>query len=152
MIFVRNHPLNQETNPMRKPTGRRPRSGFTLMEIMVVMALLVVFASTSGLAYLSYHKRALRSAAVDGIRTMEFAVEAYLMDNGRLPENLDILYAPLERDERYLDADPLDPWGTKYHYEPGTGEDFLVSSNGPDLTQGGDDDIFSPKNKQNANQ
>ena len=91
MIFVRNHPLNQETNPMRKPKGRRPRSGFTLMEIMVVMALLVVFASTSGLAYLSYHKRALRSAAVDGIRTMEFAVETYLMDNGRLPENLDVL-------------------------------------------------------------
>ncbi|MCH8922707.1 MAG: type II secretion system protein GspG [Planctomycetes bacterium] len=122
------------------------------MEIMLVLVILVVLASASGLALLAFRRRAMNNAAMDGIRTTEMAVDAYLLDNGRLPENLEILYAPVDRNDRYLDSEPLDPWKSPYNYEPGTGEEFLISSNGPDQAQGGDDDIFSPKNKQNANQ
>ena len=151
MIRVQNNPLMQEKNPMRKRNTQRRPGGFTLMEIMLVMAILVVLASASGLAYMSFHKRALKSAAKDGIRTVEIAVDAYLLDNGHLPENLTILYEPADQDERYLNAPAIDPWGQEYYYEQGAGEDFVIRSNGPDKTQGGDDDVRSSKETQNAN-
>jgi general secretion pathway protein G len=153
MIFVRNKPLTREIDPMRKQNTRRRRGGFTLMEIMLVLAILVVLASASGLAYQAIRKRAMISTAKDGIRTMEMAVGGYLSDNNELPASLDVLFVPKgQQGETYLDAPPLDPWGMPYNFVPGTAEDFEITSNGPDKVQGGADDVFSAKSQHNVKQ
>src|SRR4051794_40043933 len=133
----------------RRP--RRPR-GFTLMEILLVLAILVVLASMVTLGYSQIQRRSYVNAAKTQLGLLETAVNAYSIDVGTLPSNLEgLLQAPgdLPRPEKwggpYLAKSqlPTDPWNRPYQYEitdPSTGK-FRIWSNGPDQQPGSSDDV-----------
>jgi general secretion pathway protein G len=108
---------------IRKPTATVARAAFTLMEMLVVVAILVVLAGAAVPIYMSYLDSAKRDRARIDIKTLEGAVEAYAMDHGDYPQLWDPLVIP---DPASLKRPPLtpealvDPWGRQYVLDPQT--------------------------------
>ena len=128
---------------------RRARKGFTLLELLLVMAILVVLAGATGFAYLRMQSGALSRAAFNQIKTLERACTAYKIDVGTFPQTLDDLYTlPSGMNQAiwlgpYIDEPvPLDPWQRKYTYTADDVNDRVsIRSVGKDGQQGTQDDI-----------
>ncbi len=131
-------------------TQRRNRSGFTLMEVLLVMAILVVMASLVTFAYLTIQKNTSQDAAFNQASLMASACKQFKLNTGRFPQKLeDLIALPQGMNNRqwkgpYLEAQqiPMDPWGNEYMYSFDQANNRVtIISYGPDGVQGGDDDI-----------
>lgn len=141
---------------LRNRLNRRPRRGFTLMEVLVVMAILVVLASTVTFAYLKFFKNAQADSTKQQIAILERACDSYKLDVGVYPGELaDLMRQPANNTARwrgpYIQADtvPADAWGQPFTYQADNVNDRVrISSNGPDGQQGTGDDISMHNNVQ----
>ncbi len=131
----------------RKNDGVGPlRSGFTLIEVLVVIVVIAVLAALVAPNVFRHVGTAKDAAAKSQIEMMGAALDAYRLDNGRYPateQGLEALWQEPEAEPRtsnwrgpYLRKTvPLDPWGHAYLYaSPG-----LVNANGYDLVSLGAD-------------
>jgi general secretion pathway protein G len=119
-------------------TGRSP--GFTLIELMVVLLVLVLLASIATPRVAHYLQRAKVQAAKVQVEALSAAVDSFHLDMGRFPSNDEGLQALLERpsdgekwDGPYVKKrDSLtDPWGHPYRYRfPGQHSDYDVYTSG----------------------
>jgi len=136
--------------------SRRPRRfarhAFTLMEILLVLAILVVLASMVGVSYSRIQKSMQASSARTQLGLLEEAVKAYQISVGSLPPNLEgLLVAPSELPNPtkwqgpYLDKStlPVDPWDQPFQFEivDPANDTFRIFSSGPDRQPGSSDDI-----------
>lgn len=134
--------------------------GFTLIEILVVIAVLGILASLVAPMVFGHVSDAKVSAARSQIEIFGLALDAYRMDNDWYPstaQGLEALVTPPSGDPSarrwrgpYLKKGvPLDPWGRPYLYEgPGGAhpDTYDVRSLGRDGKPGGtgeDDDLTS---------
>lgn len=126
-----------------KALGNNQR-GFTLIEILVVMAILGMLAVMVAPSIFNQQAGAMRDAAISQISTIESALDTHRLDVGDYPDEL----AGLMRNESgraswngpYLRREvPKDPWGNDFIYEV-DGRDFTLISYGADGQQGGSDD------------
>jgi general secretion pathway protein G len=83
---------------------RRP-SGFTLIELMVVMSLIVVLATIGLTTYTNSVTRAKEAVLKEDLFRMRDAIDQYYADKNRYPSSLDELVS-----EKYLRALPVDPF------------------------------------------
>jgi len=137
----------------RKSSLRRlqNQSGFTLLEVLLVLAILVILASLVGVAINRTMSSGYSKAAKTQIGQFETVLGSYYLDMADYPEDLEGLRtAPSDLDDTerwkgpYLNKPvPKDPWGNDYVYEKKGQDSFVITSNGPDGVQGGDDDISS---------
>ncbi|TVP47026.1 MAG: type II secretion system protein GspG [Gemmatimonadales bacterium] len=134
---------------------RRPRiarAGFTLIEILVVVAVLSVLAALVAPNVFQHLGTAKDAAARSQMEMLGAALDAYRLDNGRYPTTAQGLAAlreeptieprPRSWNGPYLRrAVPLDPWDNPYVYiapgEANPGSYDLVSY-GADGTPGGE--------------
>ncbi|MCS7045934.1 MAG: type II secretion system protein GspG [Gemmataceae bacterium] len=97
------------------------RAAFTLMELLVVMAIIVIIAGFGGYYVLGQLDRAKVNGAIQKARAIVQAAETYKVDHGDYPQDLSQL---LVKDEEgrgpYLKSreDLLDPWGRPFQYDP----------------------------------
>lgn len=102
-------------------------SGYSMMEILIVLAIMAVIASLVGPALFNQLDKSKITAARTQIRTLESALATLRLEVGRFPteaEGLSLLVAPpadpaVRENWRgpYLDDEmPLDPWGNPYRY------------------------------------
>ena len=130
----------------------RTESGFTLIEVILVMVIIVILASVVMPKFTNRSKDAKISAASADIANMEVALDAFEVDTGRYPttsEDLDALVEPpnniMNWKGPYIKRGvPNDPWGTPYDYsQPGKNNSYGYDlfSYGPDMREAGDDDI-----------
>ena len=128
------------------------RSGFTLMEVLLVMAILVVLGSLVGVGYVKIQANSKISAAQTQVNMLESVVKLYMLDVGSCPttqEGLNALLqapsdvAPEKWRGPYFEKQllPKDPWNNDYQYEALSAEQFRIWSNGPDGQPGSPDDI-----------
>jgi general secretion pathway protein G len=97
------------------------RAAFTLMEVMVVVAILVILASVGSVAVFKYLEDANESKAKLQIANIETAVKAHKIKNGEFPQSLEVLTVMEGGKPAALDANDIrDPWGKEYQYLPGT--------------------------------
>ena len=118
-----------------KVTNKRKQAGFTLIEMMVVVAVIGLLIAMVGPRVFNQVEKAERTRVAQDIRVVENALKFYRLDNFRYPtqsQGLEALVtAPAGVDNwngPYLDAVPNDPWKTPYLYgNPGSkGKDCLL--------------------------
>ena len=98
---------------------RDARHAFTLMEMLVVVAIIVMLAGLGAWGYMRYLESAKESKAKLDITHIGQAVEAYKLEAGDYPSGLAELLQPYENKPAYLEQkDIVDPWGQQYVYEP----------------------------------
>ncbi len=97
------------------------RAGFTLMEMLVVVAILVVLAGVGGYYYMKHLDEARVDAARLQCKVLTDACMAYKVKNGEFPPSLASLTQPgADGGTPYLEADALKtPWGGQYEYDQG---------------------------------
>lgn len=114
----------------RSRSTRRHHGGFTLLELLIVLAILGVIAAMVAPSLLGTQKQAMIKVAVQDIGNIEMAAKRYAVDHdGDFPTGNDdalaMLVNPTDRDGKsippYLEKLPMDPWGQQYHYEYGMG-------------------------------
>jgi general secretion pathway protein G len=94
------------TKPRRSARRRHAREGgFTLIEVMVVMALIVVLASVGLTLYTNSVIRAKESVLKEDLYRMRDAIDQYYADQGKYPATLQDLVS-----DKYLRAIPADPF------------------------------------------
>jgi general secretion pathway protein G len=111
----------------------------TLIEIMVVVAIIgLVMGGVTVVAFQQFKRAQLKQAKSDVIN-LKHAIEQWKLDN---PEPCPKALADLVAG-KYLSKPPKDPWGKEYLYAcPGQSADgFDIASAGPDGKPGSDDDI-----------
>lgn len=123
---------------------QKPRAGFTLLEVMVVIVILGVLASLVVPNLLGNKEKADRQKAISDIVALENALDMYRLDNGRYPTTEQGLEALIQQpanmaDSRnyrtggYIKRLPKDPWGNDYQYlSPGEKGLFDVYTLGAD--------------------
>lgn len=84
----------------------RPRAfhGFTLVELLVVMAIVALLLSIAAPRYFGHLERAQEAALLETLVVTRDAIDKFNGDTGRYPQDLDELVS-----RRYLRAPPLDP-------------------------------------------
>lgn len=111
----------------RAGPGSRAREGYSLLEILVVLAIIALIAAVVGPRLFAQLDRTKTQTARLQIRSLEAAVETMRLDIGRLPTEQEGLALLMEADPQtvsgwygpYLDkALPADPWGRPYIYVP----------------------------------
>jgi general secretion pathway protein G len=96
------------------------RAGFTLLEVLIVVAILVVLAGVGGVTYMSYLESAKEDVAKSKIKSIETACDAYRIKFGEFPQALAVLTQPYpDGSAGPLDPEALrDPWEREFQYDP----------------------------------
>ena len=127
-------------------TPIRP-SGFTLIELIVVIALVAVLAAVVAPNLLGKATEANRKSAGIQLEKIANSVELYRLETGRYPEELSDLVRRPSGVERWNGpyvrklSQLQDPWGNDLELRrPGENGPFDIISYGADGQPGGEDD------------
>ena len=108
---------------------RTQRDGFTLVEVLTVVAVTTLLAALIlGLAG-NAQKTAVRKRAASEIAQVESFITAQQMLHGQVPQTTAELSAALQG-ANHPQAGLLDPWGNPYQYQASSGATFFLWSTG----------------------
>ena len=127
----------------------KKQSGFTLIEIMVVMVILGLLVAVVGPQILGRGEEARIGVAKTQLRNISSALDLYKLDNFNYPSTDQGLEALVSKPSGspeaknwnkngYLPSVPKDPWGVEYQYiSPGSAGPYDLYSLGADQREGG---------------
>ncbi len=116
--------------------GRRSgEGGFTLMELMIVMAIIAILATIAIPIYVRTLQRAKEATLREDLHTMRTAIDSYTVDKEKGPDTLDDLVQA-----GYLKSIPVDPITSSSETWITSMSDTMTDIN---ETQGGMDDVHS---------
>ena len=130
--------------------GSITRRGFTLIEILIVVAIISILAAVVIPKIMTRPDEARRVKAVMDVKAIEGSLAMYKLDNGVFPTTDQGLKALVEKPstgnvpkkwnpEGYLKKVPKDPWDHEYIYlAPGLHGEFDIICLGSDGENGGD--------------
>ncbi|MDM3872568.1 type II secretion system major pseudopilin GspG [Porticoccus sp. W117] len=129
---------------------RNKQTGFTLIEIMVVVVIIGILGALVVPQFLGRADETKFKAAQSDIRSIGNALDLYRLDNHNYPstdQGLDALVSrpsgfPEAKNwnpDGYLKKMPNDPWGNSYQYlSPGSNGKYDLFSYGADGKEGGE--------------
>lgn len=131
--------------------GIKNEDGWTFMETLIVIAIILVLSATADFAAISSLEKSRIAAAKTQIESLATALEAYYIDCGNYPAAEQGLAALRKKPETspssdswggpylYKDA-PKDPWGYEYEYTcpAPDGSPYGIRSFGADGMEGGE--------------
>jgi general secretion pathway protein G len=118
---------------LRRQNQAAARAGFTLMEMMIVVAIIVVLAGVGGVIYTRALDDSKRGVARVQAKNLAEAAIQYQLRYGEYPPNLETLTQPTsDGNKAYLEPSALvDPWQHQYQYQVPGGHH--ASSGYPDV-------------------
>jgi general secretion pathway protein G len=119
----------------RSGSSSSGESGFTLLELLLVMVIIATLAAIAIPMYLRNVQAAKEAVLREDLRVMRTAINSYTVDKEKAPQSLDDLVTG-----GYLKAVPKDPITGRTDTWQTTQSDTLDSV---DQTQGGIDDVHS---------
>jgi general secretion pathway protein G len=114
---------------------RSGESGFTLVELMIVMTIIGILASIAIPSYIRSVQKAKEATLREDLHTMRTAIDSYTVDKEKAPQSLDDLVQA-----GYLKAIPNDPMTSRNDTWMTSESDTMTDIN---ETQGGMDDVHS---------
>ena len=128
---------------------RHERSAFTLIEVLLVLAILVVVAGFVTFNVIGVADEANKKAAKVQIQNLSSFVNTYRLTVGSFPSTLDALYTQpgdLQDASRWSQISskpiPPDPWGHSYEFKI-DGSKFEIRCIGPDGQSNTPDDLVN---------
>lgn len=136
----------------------RRRAGFTLIEVLIVIAIVLALGALVGVAVLQRQDVAKADLGRAQLTQIQNALDLFYVDFGRYPNDEEGIEVLWNREVLDPDADeakwvgylrdplPRDIWGNEWGYrgeDPEYGDRYDLWSNGPDGEEGTDDDITS---------
>jgi general secretion pathway protein G len=135
----------RQTKPSRK--ARSGESGFTLVEMLVVITIIGLIMGLVGPRVLNYLSESKVKTARIQIESFSAALDLYYLDNGRYPSSSEGLTALVQRpavapawNGPYIKSGsvPADPWGHPYVYRaPAERSPYEIASLGSSGQPGG---------------
>ncbi|HLY18315.1 MAG TPA: type II secretion system protein [Bryobacteraceae bacterium] len=117
-------------------------AGFTLVELMIVMAIIGVLLTVAIPSYLGAVRQAREAVLKEDLHTMRSAIDSYTADKQKAPQSLDDLV-----NEGYLREIPIDPMTrAKDSWQTSTSD----SLRSVDQTDPGIDDVHSGSQEQGS--
>ncbi|HYA27089.1 MAG TPA: type II secretion system major pseudopilin GspG [Thermodesulfovibrionales bacterium] len=131
---------------MRRRCLVSDKSGFTLVELLVVMVIIGLLATLVAPGLIKQLGKSQQAAAKSQIASLEQALDKFRLDVGRYPSSQEGLNSLLTNpgvdswDGPYVKSSLLnDPWGRPYHYDfPGVHGEYDLYSYGRDGQPGGE--------------
>lgn len=127
MIGVPKYGATEDSTP--------PESGFTLIELMIVMAIIALLASIAIPSYVNNVRNAREAVLKEDLHTMRAAIDSYTVDKQKAPQTLDDLVQ-----SGYLKVMPVDPFTHRTDTWIPVQSDSLATL---DQTASGIDDVHS---------
>src|ERR1041385_4236999 len=98
--------------------GRVKTAGFTLLELMIVISIIIILAAITLPQYQKTIMHTREAVLKDDLRKMRSLIDQFAADKGRLPQSLDELVS-----EGYMREVPIDPFTGQKDWALTTGED-----------------------------
>ena len=125
-------------------------TGFTLVELMVVLLILALLTTIAAPRVTKYLRKAKADTAKIQVEALSAAIDSIHLDIGRLPSTDEGLKVLIESPSNVAGWDGpyvkkkdslIDPWGHPYRYKfPGKHGDYEIFSYGADDKEGGEGD------------
>ena len=138
-----------------KKKNKKNNRGFTLIEVMIVLAIIGVIFSFVGVNVIKKYGESKIQAAKIQIASYEQSLQSYYLGNNFFPHTSQGLEALVQKPGvgrvpknwtgGYFNKRELgpDPWGTPYRYACDDYQNYVITSDGPDGSAGTEDDISS---------
>ncbi len=114
---------NRKPEATDKSKIQNPKSkieaGFTLLEMMITMFIIIILLSVALPTYLKSIQQARENVLRQNLDTMRRAIQQYGADKGKLPQSVDDLVT-----DEYLSERPVDPITNKTDWKEVTGDDI----------------------------
>ena len=104
-------------------------AGFTLLELMIVISIIIILASITLPQYQKTVMHTRETVLRDDLRKMRSLIDQFAADKGRLPQSLDEIVS-----EGYMREVPVDPFTGEKDWALTTGEDPNSSEGGQGVT------------------
>ena len=98
--------------------GRWQAAGFTLLELMIVISIIIILASITLPQYQKTITYTREAVLRDDLRKMRGLIDQFAADKGRLPQSLDEIVS-----EGYMREVPIDPFTGQKDWAIMNGED-----------------------------
>ncbi len=121
-------------------TSRKNQAGFTLVELMIVMAIIGVLLAVAIPSYVGAVRQAREAVLKEDLHVMRSAIDSYTADKQKAPQSLDDLVT-----DGYLKEIPVDPMTRTKDAWQTTQSDALSSV---DQTDPGINDVHSGSQEQ----
>lgn len=134
-------------NAQRRAKGRRA-AGVTLVEVLIVVAIMAMLAGLVSFAVLPQLDKASKDTARQNAIAIRKAAQLWQMDNGTDCPSVSQL-----KKDKYLDkvGNTEDPWGKAFKIKCADSEIYVASS-GPDKKRNTEDDIQVPSESEDEDE